>query len=81
MHVAIDSKDGRERYGQQLGVEEPVFGNIRHNKGLNRFTLRGPDQDRRPMEAVRAGAQHREAGEIQENGLRRGLRDRYDRFA
>jgi Transposase DDE domain len=20
---------------------EPVFGNIRHNKGLNRFTLRG----------------------------------------
>lgn len=41
MHVAIDSKDGRERYGQQLGLEEPVCGNIRHNKGLNRSTLRG----------------------------------------
>ena len=37
----IDSEDGRERYGQRLGVVEPVFGNIRHNKGLNRFTLRG----------------------------------------
>ncbi len=41
MRQRIDSEDGREGYGQRLGVVEPVFGNIRHNKGLNRFTLRG----------------------------------------
>lgn len=41
MRQRIDSEDGRERYGQRLGVVEPVFGNIRHNKGLDRFTLRG----------------------------------------
>ena len=41
MRQRIDSDDGRERYGQRLGVVEPVSGNIRHNKELNRFTLRG----------------------------------------
>jgi transposase len=41
MRQRIDSDDGRERYGQRLGVVEPVFGNLRHNKGLDRFTLRG----------------------------------------
>ena len=41
MRQRIDSDDGRERYGQRLGVVEPVFGNIRYNKGLARFTLRG----------------------------------------
>jgi Transposase DDE domain len=28
-------------YGQRFATVEPVFGNIRHNKRLNRFTLRG----------------------------------------
>jgi len=41
MRERIDSAEGRERYGQRLGVVEPVFGNIRYNKGLDRFTLRG----------------------------------------
>jgi transposase len=41
MKRAIDSEDGRARYGQRFATVEPVFGNIRHNKGLNRFTLRG----------------------------------------
>lgn len=41
MRERIDTDEGRQRYGQRLGVVEPVFGNIRHNKGLNRFTLRG----------------------------------------
>jgi transposase len=41
MKERIDSAAGRERYGQRLGVVEPVFGNLRHNKGLDRFTLRG----------------------------------------
>jgi hypothetical protein len=31
----------RELYSQRLGTVEPVFGNLRHNKGLRRFTVRG----------------------------------------
>ncbi len=38
---AIDSDRGRELYGQRFATVEPVFGNLRHNKRLNRFTLRG----------------------------------------
>ena len=41
MQRAIDSEEGRARYGQRFATVEPVFGNIRHNKQLNRFTLRG----------------------------------------
>jgi transposase len=41
MKRAIDSERGRELYGQRFATVEPVFGNIRHNKRLNRFTLRG----------------------------------------
>ena len=28
-------------YGGRFATVEPVFGNLRHNKGLDRFTLRG----------------------------------------
>ncbi len=41
MKQAIDSARGRQLYGQRIGTVEPVFGNLRHNKRLNRFTLRG----------------------------------------
>lgn len=41
MKRAIDSKRGRELYGRRFATVEPVFGNIRHNNRLNRFTLRG----------------------------------------
>lgn len=41
MKQAIDSEAGKARYGQRFATVEPVFGNIRHNKRLNRFTLRG----------------------------------------
>lgn len=41
MKQRIDSPEGRQRYSQRIGTVEPVFGNIRHNKRLNRFTLRG----------------------------------------
>lgn len=41
MRERIDSEDGRARYGRRLGTVEPVFGNVRYNKGLRRFTLRG----------------------------------------
>jgi DDE family transposase len=41
MKRRIDSEEGRRRYGQRFATVEPVFANIRHNKGLDRFTLRG----------------------------------------
>jgi hypothetical protein len=41
MKRAIDSPQGRALYGRRFATVEPVFANIRHNKGLNRFTLRG----------------------------------------
>jgi transposase len=41
MKRRIDSPQGRTRYGQRFATVEPVFGNLRHNKGLDRFTLRG----------------------------------------
>ncbi|MEO6517012.1 MAG: IS1182 family transposase [Steroidobacteraceae bacterium] len=41
MKRKIDSPHGRRRYGRRFATVEPVFGNLRHNKRLNRFTLRG----------------------------------------
>ncbi len=41
MKRAIDSERGRTLYGGRFATVEPVFGNLRHNKGLDRFTLRG----------------------------------------
>lgn len=41
MKQAIDSERGRQLYGGRFATVEPVFGNLRHNKRLNRFTLRG----------------------------------------
>jgi len=41
MRERIDSLEGRARYGRRFATVEPVFGNLRHNKQLNRFTLRG----------------------------------------
>lgn len=41
MRARIDSTDGRRRYGQRFATVEPVFGNLRSNKRLSRFTLRG----------------------------------------
>jgi transposase len=40
MKRKIDSPEGRRRYGRRFATVEPVFGNVRHNKQLNRFTLR-----------------------------------------
>ena len=40
MRRAIDSARGRKLYARRIAIVEPVFGNLRHNKGLDRFTLR-----------------------------------------
>ena len=41
MRTAIDSPRGRQLYGRRMATVEPVFGNLRNNKRLDRFTLRG----------------------------------------
>ena len=44
MRQAIDSRQGRALYSQRLGTVEPVFANLRHNKKLTRFNLRGKNK-------------------------------------
>ena len=41
MQARIDTPEGRAQYAERFGAVEPVFGNLRFNKGLDRFTLRG----------------------------------------
>jgi transposase/IS5 family transposase len=41
MKRAIDSDHGRRLYSQRIGTVEPVFANLRHNKRLDRLTMRG----------------------------------------
>ena len=41
MRMAIDSTRGRALDSRGIATVEPVFANIRHHKGMRRFTLRG----------------------------------------
>jgi len=41
MKQKIDTPEGRRTYSKRLGIVEPVFGNIRSCKRMDRFTLRG----------------------------------------
>jgi transposase len=41
MRARIDAPEGRALYAQRFAAVEPVFGNLRVNKRLDRFTLRG----------------------------------------
>ena len=44
MKRAIDSARGRRLYSQRIGTVEPVFGNLRHNKRLTRWNMRGREK-------------------------------------
>ena len=41
MRRKIDTEQGREMIARRFATVEPVFGNLRANKKLNRFTMRG----------------------------------------
>jgi hypothetical protein len=41
MKKKIDTRQGRSRYSQRLGIVEPIFANICRMLGLRRFSLRG----------------------------------------
>ncbi len=44
MKAKIDLPESRQIYGKRMHIIEPVFGNIRYNKAMNRFTLRGKNK-------------------------------------
>ncbi len=44
MKAKIDTPLGRHIYSRRLGIVEPVFGHLRENLGLSRFSLRGKDK-------------------------------------
>lgn len=44
MKIKIDTEEGKKNYKKRFGLIEPVFGNIRVNKGLDRFTLRSKEK-------------------------------------
>jgi transposase len=44
MKEKIDTPEGRKTYSKRMSIVEPVFGNIRAQKELDRFTLRGRDK-------------------------------------
>jgi hypothetical protein len=48
MKRKIDSPRSRELITRRFATVEPVFGNLRHNKRLHRFTLRGRNKVDRP---------------------------------
>jgi hypothetical protein len=41
MRQRIDSDQGKHMITRRFATVEPVFGNLRYNKRLSRFTLRG----------------------------------------
>jgi len=41
MKRKIDTEQGKQMIGRRFATVEPVFGNLRYNKRLDRFTLRG----------------------------------------
>ncbi len=40
MRRKLDSETGRQMITRRFATVEPVFANLRYNKGLDRFTLR-----------------------------------------
>jgi hypothetical protein len=41
MAEKVDSEKGRKIYPQRIAIVESIFANIRAQKAMNRFTLRG----------------------------------------
>lgn len=41
MKRKVDSEEGRDLIARRFAIVEPVFGNVRYNKRLDRFTVRG----------------------------------------
>jgi transposase len=44
MRKKLETVEYQDKYADRIQIVEPVFANIRHCKGLNRFTLRGQEK-------------------------------------
>jgi hypothetical protein len=44
MRKKLETVECQDKYADRIQIVEPVFANIRHCKGLNRFTLRGKEK-------------------------------------
>lgn len=44
MRKKMETEEAQEKYAKRFGVVEPVFGNVRSNKKMNRLTLRGKEK-------------------------------------
>jgi hypothetical protein len=44
MKRKVDSEEGRDLIARRFATVEPVLGNVRYNKRLDRFTVRGRDK-------------------------------------
>jgi transposase len=44
MRKKLETVEYQDKYAQRIQIVEPVFANIRHSKGLNRFTLWGKEK-------------------------------------
>lgn len=44
MKKKMETEEAKEKYKKRLGVIEPVFGNMRSNKKMDRLTLRGKEK-------------------------------------
>ena len=62
MKRAIDSARGRALYARRIAIVEPVFANLRHNKRLDRFTLRTQSKVNVQWTLYCLVHNHREAG-------------------
>ena len=51
MRRKIDQPQARKTYSRRLGIVEPVFANLRTNKGLDHFTYRGQEKVNTPPKA------------------------------
>ncbi|MEY4591162.1 MAG: hypothetical protein RIR18_57 [Pseudomonadota bacterium] len=60
MKRAIDSEEGKARYGRRFATVEPVFGNLRHNKRLGSVHVAWAKEGEHAVAVVLFGAQHRE---------------------
>jgi len=61
--VKIDTERGRKLYPRRVAIVEPVFANIRTQKRLDRFTLRGKITVTIQFTLL-YGAQHRKDSEL-----------------
>ena len=59
MKEKIDTPQGRRTYSKRLGIVEPVFGNIRAQKGMNRFHPARAQEGKHPVDALLPGPQYR----------------------